>query len=101
MRIFNAFYYSFSPWVARGIASSPALATAARTLLYPLIQILKVSSSIFSVSAKNPELGVVAAGATASALLGLIYVGLPVMGMKHVIRRKGSLERAVKRLQRQ
>ena len=97
MRVFNAFYYSFSPTFASTITSSPTLAAAIRLLLHPLIYILRASSSIFSASDVTPELGMVAVGVTASALLGIVYIGLPAMGIGRMIRKKSGIKRVVKK----
>jgi len=95
MKIFNAFYYSFSPTVASIIASSPVLAAVVRALVYPLIYILQVSSSVFNALGFAPELGVVALGLFSGALVGIVSFVLPVMGIRCVIRRKGDIKRAV------
>ncbi len=96
MRVFNAFYYSFSPAVASIISSSPALAAMTRVLVYPLIQILQTSSFIFYASGYSPELGMIAAGIFASALLGIVSIVLPVMGIRCVIKKKSFIKRVVK-----
>ncbi|MEM2865371.1 MAG: CFI-box-CTERM domain-containing protein, partial [Candidatus Bathyarchaeia archaeon] len=74
MKIFNAWYYSFSPYIAEGIRPSPSLRAAVRAALYPLFAVLKLSTSVYhGLSWVNPEFAVVAAGLTASGLIGLIY----------------------------
>jgi len=74
MRVFNAWYYSFSPAVAKMIAANGWLRAVMRIILYPLIGILHLSAMTYGAVGFNPEVGVVAAGLVASTLLGIVYV---------------------------
>ena len=74
MRVFNAWYYSFSPPIADLIARNPPLRAATRLFLYPLICVLRVSIPVYRLLSFSPEVGVVAAGVLASALLGAVYL---------------------------
>jgi len=96
MKVFNEFYYSFSPTVASIVASSPALAAAVRVLLYPLVYILQMSSFVFRALGLSPELGMVAAGVFASALLGMFSIAVPVKGIECAAKKKGDIKRLVK-----
>jgi hypothetical protein len=73
MKVFNGWYYSFSPSIANYERQAPWLQGAVRTLIYPLLGILSLSSSVFDSLAFQSELGIVAAGMSASLLIGLIY----------------------------
>lgn len=73
MKVFNGWYYSFSPSVASYERQTPWLQSAVRTLIQPLLGILVLSTSIYDSLAFNSELGIVAAGVTASMLIGLLY----------------------------
>jgi len=73
MKVFNAWYYSFSPYVADFISKQPLLKEAMKILLYPLIGILHISASAYSALSFNPELAIVATGLVASGLIGIIY----------------------------
>lgn len=73
MNVFNSWYYSFSPAVADYERQTPWLQSTVRAFIYPLLGILDVSTSVHDSLAFDSELGVVAAGATASSLIGLIY----------------------------
>ena len=73
MKVFNGFYYSFSPSVATIIVGNSVLRDIMRVVLYPLIGILHLSSVAFSIFAFIPELGVVMAGLVASSLIGMVY----------------------------
>jgi len=95
MRIFNAFYYSFSPATASFIASWPVLTLVTRILLFPLISILRVSSSIFRALALTSELGMVMAGVFASAVLGAAYIASPAMVIRYLIRKRRNIEKMV------
>jgi len=74
MKVFNAWYYSFSPHIADFISKQPLLKEAVKMLLYPLIGILYISASTSSALSFNPELAIVVAGLVASGLIGIIYL---------------------------
>jgi len=90
MKIFNLFYYSFSPAVASTMMQHPVLQGAVRLLLYPLIASLHLSSVTFSVLGFAPELAITASGILASALIGLTYLTpvAAVAGFRSRYRRK-------------
>jgi len=73
MKVFNAWYYSFSPYLADFISKQPLLKEAVKILLYPLIGILHISASTYSALSFSPELAIVATGILASGLIGIIY----------------------------
>jgi hypothetical protein len=77
MTAFNGFYYSFSPKVALVISENEVLRDIMKVILYPLIGILHLSSTVFSVFSFIPELGVIVAGLIASSLIGIVYF-LPI-----------------------
>ena len=87
MRVFNAWYYSFSPAVAGFIAQQPILKAAMKIILYPLIGILHLSSSTYGVFSLYPELGVVIAGLVASSLIGIIYFSIPLMALWRITKK--------------
>jgi peptide/nickel transport system substrate-binding protein len=74
MAVFNAWYYSFSPYIARFIANNQPLRIAVKAGLYPLIGILRLSAQIYDPLSFNPEAAVITAGLVASFLIGLIYL---------------------------
>jgi len=74
MKVFNAWYYSFSPYAADFISKQPLIKEAMKILLYPLIGILHLSASTYSALSFNPELAILAAGLVASGLIGIIYL---------------------------
>jgi hypothetical protein len=73
MNVFKAWYYSFSPSVANYERQAPWLQSTVRALIYPLLGILALSTSVYDSLALSSELGIVAAGTTASSLVGLLY----------------------------
>ena len=73
MTIFNAWYYSFSPEVASVISANNALRNIMKILLYPLIGVLHVTSTIYYIFSFHSELAVVLSGLVASSLIGVIY----------------------------
>jgi hypothetical protein len=75
IRVFNAFYYSFSPGVASFIASHSTIRAGMKIVLYPLIGILYLSSLVFAITSFNAELAVSMAGVLASLGIGAVYLG--------------------------
>jgi len=73
MRAFNAWYYSFSPYIADFISKNPALRSITKAVLYPLLGILHLTAAVYSAFSFAPELGMVVSGVLASALIGLVY----------------------------
>jgi peptide/nickel transport system substrate-binding protein len=73
MDVFNAWYYSFSPSVASYESQAPWLQNTVRTLIYPLLGILAVSTYVYHSLAISSELAIVASGLSASSLVGLLY----------------------------
>ncbi|WP_309491836.1 CFI-box-CTERM domain-containing protein [Candidatus Hecatella orcuttiae] len=78
MVLFDRFYYSFSPQVAGFIADHGAARTVAKGFLYPLLAILHVSALAYNFFNFEEEFGIVVAGLTASALIGLVYLAPPL-----------------------
>ncbi|MFC1486594.1 NosD domain-containing protein [Thermoproteota archaeon] len=74
MEAFNAFYYSWSPSVAPTISENIGLKDGMKVVLYPLMGILHLSSTSFSVFSIIPEMSIVIAGFVASSLIAVVYV---------------------------
>jgi peptide/nickel transport system substrate-binding protein len=72
MNAFNSVYYSFSPQVADYEREQPWLQATIRTALYPLFGILTAAERSYSIAEGEP--GAILAGATASTLIGAIYL---------------------------
>jgi len=75
MQVFNAWYYSFSPYVASWLASTPPAREVAKVFLAPLLAILHLSEISYTALAFTPEVAVTLAGVVASSLIGVIYFG--------------------------
>jgi len=73
MVAFNAWYYSFSPYIAQFIAGNAFARAVMKVLLYPLIGILHLAAMTYNAFSFSHELAVVAAGLVASALIGVVY----------------------------
>ncbi len=72
--VFNVFYYSWSPYVAKTISSNEFLRSFFRVLLYPLIYSLNIATTVAGpLIALSPELAVYVAGTLASIFIGLVY----------------------------
>jgi hypothetical protein len=74
MEVFNAFYYSFSTTVASYIVQYPVLQETVKSLLYPLVAGLRLTSAVFSILSFAPEIAVLASGLLASTLIGAAYL---------------------------
>jgi streptogramin lyase len=81
MTVFNAWYYSFSPAVAQYEYSDTTARTSAKMMLYPVIGVLHLASSTYTVLGFQPELGALAAGLVASFLIGLLYLAIPMFSV--------------------
>jgi len=92
LRVFNAFYYSWSPPVAEFISERPTLMGAVRVTLTPLIWSLSASKGLVELSGGPSEVSVTAAGVLASSLLGLSYLLAP-MAISLRLARRGVDER--------
>jgi len=78
MVAFNAWYYSFSPYVAAYLTTHWAERTVMAGVLYPLIAILYLTANLYSEMSNCPELAVLVSGLLASGLIGAFYLGLPL-----------------------
>ena len=76
----NAFYYAWSPWLARAIAPSETAKTLTRALLTPLIYSMYPISIQYQYLARiNADLAAVTAFMTAAAIATNIYITLPAL----------------------
>ncbi len=87
MGTFNNVYYSFSPQVADYERQQPWLQSTVKVALYPLFGILMASEKAFAV-AGGGEGGTILAGATASSLIGAVYVSPVAIAVAVAARRK-------------
>jgi hypothetical protein len=74
MKAFDTWYYSFSPEVASVIAANNAIRGIMKILLYPLIGILHITATTYSLLSLFHEFAIVVSGLIASSLLGVIYI---------------------------
>jgi peptide/nickel transport system substrate-binding protein len=91
MNTFNSVYYSFSPQVADYEREQPWLQQTVKTAIYPLFGILGVTEKAFW-AANGGELGSVVAGATASLMIGAVYVS-PIVATAKPLQRRISLNK--------
>lgn len=87
MTLFNRWYYSFSPSIAKAISENQLAKGIVRISLYPLVTALRVSTEVHAVLQLNGELATVLTGLVAASLLGLVYV-FPLMALLSMARRK-------------
>ena len=67
-----------------------------QTILYPLLSILEVSSSIFDVFSFQAEFAALLAGLGASGMIGFFYLSVPTLLLRR--RYRSGVKRAVKPL---
>lgn len=91
MAIFNRWYYSFSPNVAKTISTDPMARNAVKVALYPLVNILRIATEVHSILGFNAELATVLVGMMAAALIGLVYVFPPML--LHLLGRRSKKTR--------
>jgi hypothetical protein len=91
MVAFNAWYYSFSPYVASYLTTHWVERTIMKGVLYPLIGMLYLTSDLFTATSANPELAAVLSGLLASSLIGAFYLGLPLSLARARIKRLRGL----------
>jgi peptide/nickel transport system substrate-binding protein len=89
--VFNAWYYSFSPYIANYEKANPWFQQTVKVSIYPLLWILQLSEKAYWYM--DGEYGSVAAGLLASSLIGSIYFS-PFMLLSRRIR-KTELDKKV------
>ncbi len=90
MGTFNAFYYSFSPWVASFIASHSYARAVMKIALYPLIAILYNSEALFKLLSFNSEFAIILSGIFAAFGIGIVYLG-PMFVISSRLTKRSSL----------
>lgn len=89
VKAFNAFYYSWSPYVAQAEYDNPALRSIIKTAIYPLLFSLDASKNAASIFSAIPELAVLISGLVAASFIGLIYFAPLAASIFLVLRWRG------------
>lgn len=79
MQLFDSWYYSFSPGIAERIATDDGLREIMRLALYPSLLSLQSGARISGGTGGSPELAIIAVGLASSAILGFVYLSLPLL----------------------
>lgn len=90
MKLFNMWYYSWSPYVASVIWRHQMLRPIMQVILYPLLGILHISTYAYNIFSFNSEFAIFTAGLTAATLIGLIYF-TPLIGLVMLILRSRKI----------
>ena len=99
MIAFNAWYYSFSPTVAVSITKHPTLQYAMRVALYPLMDILRLGATPFSLLPAQQELAAILSGILITSLVGATYLSLPLAALtKYGLKRRSISKKVQKAL---
>ena len=96
MMAFNAWYYSFSPFVAEFIREHSLARTVTKFMLYPLMGILRLGAAAFYLFPANLEAGAVVSGLLISSLIGIVHLSPPLVA---VLAYSPRTRRAAKRVQ--
>jgi peptide/nickel transport system substrate-binding protein len=86
--IFNAWYYSFSPSVANYVAAHELTRAGMKSIFYPIIADFYLTSKIYNSLSSYPEAATIIAGLTASSLIGVLYIGLPLWLVARRLKRR-------------
>jgi hypothetical protein len=81
MIAFNAWYYSFSPVLAQSITTQPTLQQTMRVVLFPLITILRIGATPFSLLPPHSEFAAVLSGLLITSMIGVAYISLPLTAL--------------------
>jgi hypothetical protein len=98
MIAFNAGYYSFSPTVAESITQHPTLQYAMRVVLYPLIGILRLGATPFTLLPAHQELAAVLSEILTTSLIGVAYFSLPIAAVSKYGRKRRSTSKSLQRV---
>ncbi len=89
MEVFNAFYYSWSPYIAEAEYKNDALRNIVKFAIYPLIYSLELSKEASRPLSTFPEIAVLVSGLIASSLIGLIYCAPATLTVYFILKQKG------------
>lgn len=89
MNVFNAWYYSFSPYIADYEREQRWMQQVVKGFIYPLLGILHMSENVYSLA--DGEYGALMAGFVASSLIGVTYFTPLVLAIKPVRQHKFTL----------
>jgi hypothetical protein len=86
---FNAFYYSWSPSLARIIAANEILRAAFRVLLLPLVAIVHVAALMFTAAGiitRSPDVASAVSFLSAACMTLTTYAVFPVLSVAQFIK---------------
>jgi len=87
-RAFEQLCQSLAPNLSESIGENPILKTVLKVLLYPMLQILVLTASVFNAIGPSSEFAFFVAGFVASALAGAVYLTpLSLLGV-HISRKR-------------
>lgn len=92
-RVFNAFYYSFSPQVAQFIVAHPRVKPVVKFSLYPLLWALHAASCTRFLARINSEVKTVMSGLIASYLIGSFYLTPALLIFNRLTRKLKKINR--------
>ena len=88
MDIFDGWYYSFSPSVADYERQNPWLQNIVRYSIYPLLEILQISTLVYENITFSKEIAIVSTGIVASIIIGTLYFMPVIVGIYYATGRR-------------
>ena len=87
MRVFNNWYYSWSPRMAEIIHSNEALRQVARFVLYPVVGSVMAAQGTYSMLSFNGELAATTSILTAAFICGVFYIAPLILVIRSIRKR--------------
>jgi hypothetical protein len=91
MRVFNGWYYSWSPGIAEIIHDNEALRQIARFVLYPVVGSVMTAQGTYSMLSFNGELAATTSILTAAFICGIFYMAPLILVIRSIKQRLGRI----------
>ncbi|MFC1505511.1 CFI-box-CTERM domain-containing protein [Thermoproteota archaeon] len=91
MRVFNNWYYSWSPGIAEIIHNNEPLRQVARFVLYPVVGSVMAAQGTYSILSFNGELAATTSILTAAFICGVFYIAPVFLVIRSIKQRLGRI----------
>jgi hypothetical protein len=91
MRVFNGWYYSWSPRMAEIIHGNEALRQVTRFVLYPVVGSVMAAQGTYSMLSFNGELAATTSILTAAFICGVFYIAPLILVIRSIKQRLGRI----------
>jgi len=89
IKIFNAWYYSWSPPVAKLLRGNEDLRLVTRVVLYPLVEAVNIAEGVYDLLSFNRELAAATSILTAAFICGVVYITPIILTLRFTRKRIG------------